>query len=576
MRARDVVDWIDWFANQERYVVELRRSILDGSYAPSPPTRYKSAKAKGSFRTITVPSIRDTVVYRHISDEALRRGLSGKVVGAFFSRRHSKTPVGPTFEFASDADYQKFFTVWKAYNQYRTHTLLNAPHDVLVVTDISNFFDSIQHELLLEYLAPLGLPRKSIGLLGRILESFKPRAGHSPNPRVGIPVDELDCSRQLAHLFLFEHDRRVTGIVGEDKYVRWMDDQNVGAASLTDARRVVNLLTGSLASQLLTLNSGKTRFLTPSQVVDHFQLEANRLLDNWSDRWGYPARPVNPAARNELRKAWRQIQTLPSVGMGYWEKVLKRVYGLAVHVDIPDLEGRTYDDLVEYPDLDERIFIYLARRSRPRALIELFRRYVAARENLFEATENSFFEAVLLLNPSGAELRDLRSLARSHSGSLGRRRALPRASAVLAMYWLGCNADEISRLYSPAEAPLLPKEVARAWLATVFALDPSKIAAVQRALLGHPSDDVARLARFLTDLESGDVVRVGSLPAKRHRWPLPGKELDARAWLILEILSHAGSPVVRARVRSALPGWRAVINSSRESRIADRIAVRVT
>jgi hypothetical protein len=38
----------------------------------------------------------------------------------------------------------------------------------------------------MEYVAPLGLPRKAIALLGRLLDTLKPTSGHSPNPRVGI------------------------------------------------------------------------------------------------------------------------------------------------------------------------------------------------------------------------------------------------------------------------------------------------------------------------------------------------------------------------------------------------------
>jgi reverse transcriptase-like protein len=577
IRARDIVDWADWFVVQERSLTELRRSVLDGTYTPSPPSRYESPKRKGAYRTITVPSIRDMIVYRHIADEALRRGLSGKVEGAFFSRRFGTTPVGPTFSLDPGDPYHKFFQVWLAYNQYRSKTLLNTPFDILVITDISNYFDSIQHDLLLEYLTPLGLPRKSIGLLGRLLEAFKPRSGHSPNPRVGIPADELDASRELAHLFLFEHDRRVTRQVGEARYVRWMDDQNIGARSENEARRVVNLLTRSLNSQLLTLNAGKTMFLGPAEVVEHFQLEANEQLEAWSSKWGYPRRPVDPISRRELRAVWKTIRLSKAAGRGNWDKVLKRVYGLAVHVDIRDLEGRALDDLVAYPELDERIFLYFARRSRPRGLIDLFKAYVRAEENLFESTENAFFEAVLLLNPTGKELVELRSLAKNHARftATKRPRSLPRASAVFALYWLGATAKDVATLYQPEDGPLLPKEVARAWLATCFALDPASVGDVRRSLLGHPSDDVARLSRYLAEIESGLLVDIGKLPGKRSRWPLPGEEFDARAWLTLEILSQAGSSLIRNRVKGALPHWKRNIHLQRERRIAERIDARV-
>ena len=575
VRARDVVDWIDFFATLERSVIELRKAIISGAYSPSPPSRYEYPKGKGAYRIVTVPSIRDAIVYRHISDEALRRAIDSKVQGAFFSRRFSATAVGPTFNFDPVDPYYKFFVVWLTYHQYRSRTLLSQPHDVLVVTDISNFFDSIQHELLLEYLAPLGLPRKSVGLLGRLLEAFKPRAGHSPNPRVGIPQDELDCSRQLAHLFLFEHDRRVVTKVGEARFVRWMDDQNIGTSSMSEARRVVNLPTRSLSQQLLTLNAGKTLFLSPDEVVSHFHLETNDELQKWNDKWGYPKGPPDPLSRAHLRRIWRNALVADGVGKGHWDKVLKRFYAYAVQADFPDLEARALEDLINYPGLDDRIFGYFARRDRVGALISLFHEYNDLGENLYESTENAFFEAALLTRPVGTQLRDVRNLAKRHAGGTKRPRALPRASAVLALYWFGIPPAELVALYKPGEAASLPKEVARTWLACVFALDPTAITAVQRALLGHPSDDVARLSQFLVEIESGAISDVGKLPARRPRWPSPGDYFDARSWLLLEILSRSPNPKILLRVRSTMPLWTKTIRGNPERRIANRINSRI-
>jgi len=204
IRGRDVVDWIDWFVSLEDSLPVLTSEILNGSYAPSTPTRCELAKSHGSFRVITSFNMRDAIVYRHICDEALDRAMPSKVAGAFFSRRHAPTPAGKTLTPEKEDEYQSFFDVWMQFNQYRSRTMLGEIYQVLVVTDITNYFDSIQHDLLVEYLSPLKLPRKAMGLLGRLLEAFKPCAGHSPNPRVGLPVDELDCSRELAHLFLFD------------------------------------------------------------------------------------------------------------------------------------------------------------------------------------------------------------------------------------------------------------------------------------------------------------------------------------------------------------------------------------
>lgn len=576
VRGRDVVDWTDWFFDLGRRLPVLRQQILSGSYSPNPPTRYELPKTKGSFRIITVPNMRDVLVYRHIADVVLRRALPSKVKGAFFSRRHTPTPIGPTFDLDPDDPYHKFFKIWLTYNTYRSRTLLNQPHDILVVTDISNYFDSIQHDLLLEYFAPLGLPRKTIGLLGRLLEAFKPESGHSPNPRVGLAQDELDCSRELAHVFLFEHDQRIAEAFGEDRYVRWLDDQNIGTTSFTQARTAVNVLTRSLASQRLTLNAGKTRFLDPGEVVVHFQLEANRLLDDWNKSYRQIDADNLSAARRALRNAWSTITSSEAAGKGNWDKILKRMYAFAVQVDIPDLEPRALDDLIESPDLDERIFNYFSRRNRPRALLDLFKAYRDAGENLFEATDAIFFDAALRAVPTGREAKELRALALSYARRRGRSRPLVRASAIVLLYWMGVPAEILEGLYTRDEAPALPKEVARAWMACAAARDPSSLTRIQALLLGHPSDDVARLARFLTDLFDGALTGALPLSGSKPRWPQPGRYYDARAWIMLELAAHSPDRVIRAQVKGTIARHAATVQILPERRVLDRIQAAIS
>lgn len=577
LRARDVLDWADWFVSLEGSLQSLSDDVISGVYAPTAPTRYELAKSHGSFRVITSFNMRDAIVYRHICDEALERATPGKVAGAFFSRRHAATPVGSTLT-VSGEDYHTFFEIWLKFNQYRTHTLLNNVYQVLVVTDITNYFDSIQHDLLIEYLSPLQLPRKAMGLLGRLLEAFKPSAGHSPNPRVGLPVDELDCSRELAHLFLFEHDSRITAEFGEPNYVRWLDDQNLGVRSLTEARRAVNALTRSLSSQRLTLNSGKTKFLGPADVVQHFQLDANQAIDDW-ERAFHPLTALNVGkARQALRATWAKISRGKHVEVGNWNKILKRMYAAATKCDFRPLERRALNDLIEYPELDERIFHYFAKRNRGVQFLKLFRNYSVAGENLFEGTESTFFESLLLLDPGPRMAVGIRKSASQFAtgtspGQSGR--PLGRASSILAMYWFGEPHWKIEGLFDADTARRLPKEVARAWLATVAAMRPASLKNIQSKLVGHQSDDVARLSSFLTGIFSGAVTSLGNYKSQKSRWPLSGQYYDARSWLMLHIASSSPNASFRSQLRRDLKSFQKLARTAPEKRVLSSIAGRL-
>jgi Reverse transcriptase (RNA-dependent DNA polymerase) len=575
---RDVVDWIDWARGIDQSLSELHAELCDGSYHPSPPSRFEVPKAAGAFRIITTPHIRDALVYRHISDSILARSIGDKVKGAFFSRSHSATPIGDTFSIEDDPSLTAL-EVWLRYNEYRSLTLLNQPYRILVVSDISNYFDSISHDLLIEHFAPTGLPREVAGLLGKLLEALRPTAGHSSAPRIGLAVDEFDCSRQLAHVFLFAHDRRVATEFGEDNYVRWMDDHNLGVDSPAEARRVVNFLTRSLAQQRLTLNSGKTRFLTPADVAVHFQLEANKRLNRWNAKYSAAKKRNTPKLVASFRLAWNRILSMPSVGKGNWDKVLKRVYGMATMLDIADLEHRALADLIAFPYLSERIFVYFARRNRGAELLLLFRDYMAANENLHEFVESRFFEACLLLSPSGLVRNQLRLLAAliakgRHQHQTGR--PLPRASAILCMYWLGSSATELDDLFDHTAARGLPKEVARAWLACVTARSPRLIDPLLHRLVGNGGDDVARLARFVILLTGGRIDSIGSYYSKRPRWPGRGYCYDTRSWLLLELSSHSDNPAVRNRTKSDVSRFAKLAVSWPERAALERIRRRVS
>jgi hypothetical protein len=574
-KMRDALDWLDWAVTLEAGLGRLRGELLAGEYYPLTPMRYELAKSRGAFRVMTLPNLRDAIVYHLICDRALQLAAPKKVPGAYFSRRHAATPIGRTLDQVDDPS-SSFWSVWLRYQQYRTRTMLNSIYTVLVVADISNYFDSISHELLMEYLSPLGLPRKAVGILGRLLEVLKPTAGHSPNPRIGIPVDECDCSRALAHIFLFEHDRRVAERFGEDNYVRWMDDQNIGCRNETEARRAVNELNRSLGCQRLTLNSGKTLFLTPDEVVTHFQLKANRALDKWED--SHKNRRNTDAARKKLASIWKKTCASNSYNKGCWDKILKRFYGYTARASSDLLDGRMYEDVIAYPHLAERIFESLARRDKGRELLTLFSQYCRAGESLYESTEAIFFDSCLLVDAIPSLEKELRGTAELFSqGKIKGQSLRPfgKAAAVLCLYWFNFPGEKFALLFSSDEAPRLPSILARAWLAVTAARDPHSLPVVQRKLVGHPSDDVARLSRFISELQEGQVEHIGSYRNLRSRWPLSGRFYDARTWLQLELLSTSGSKTLRGLAQGDVAIFRNYARTRQEKRVLIRISERL-
>ena len=564
--VRDALDHLDWVASLDKSLIALSRDIIAGTYETETPTRYEAAKSRGAFRVMTGLAPPDALVYRHLADHIYEKALPQKIPGAFFSRRHKATPVGKTFTYEVD-DYDAFFSVWLRYSEYKTRTLLRGVYRILVTTDISNYFDSIQHDLLLEYIAPLQLPRKAVALLARLLEQLKPATGHSPTPRVGLPVDEIDGSRQIAHAFLFEHDQRVVRQVGEDHYVRWMDDQNIGVRNATEARRVINSLTRSLAEQRLTLNTGKTRFLKLADIPAEFHLETNERLTVFEER----RRAGGPSSLEDLDSMWSNACTLER--KGHWVKVLKRFYGEFGALRSDRLEDRALQDLVEYPEIDERIFRYYSVRGRARSLVRLFREYVERRECLYEATEAAFFDACTACRGVVKEDElEFRAIARDYlEGKLRPTSGRPagKVGALLLLYWVDAIGNVVK--WNAEILRGLPAEVVRAWLAVMAATQDDSTAHLIARAAAHGGSQVARLGVFLNGLENGEMeIKYPFVYPKTHYPWRDVKYYDVRAWLSLELLARFPAEPARVAAR-ALVQFEKLASGRGEARIVARV-----
>lgn len=283
-------------------------------------------------------------------------------------------------------------------------------------------------------------------------------------------------------------------------------------------------------------------------------------------------------AKTDLTSLWSKIADGSSNSKGHWGKILKRVYGFAAKVDSSILDDQMYDDLIEHPYLDERIFLCLARRNKGEELLALFKRYCKDGESLFEATEAAFFEACLLLDATPKTEAAIRDFANGFArgavwgqsgGTFG------KASALLCLYWFNVSGSDLAELFPAAQTPLLPAVLARVWLATVTARDSRLLHESQAKLVGHPSDDVARLSRFLTGVLSGTIDQVGNYKQQRSRWPATGKFYDSRAWLQFEILSRASSPKLKATARADLAHFVKLTRTRQEKRILSRICTRL-
>ncbi len=415
--VRDVVDYLEYDIDPEIWIKRLLREIADGSYEPGSPKRFMLAKSKGFSRRMTQPEIRDLVLYRAIVDYLYRRIRHKERKHVYFEiARLSKV----TEEAATAArDIEKAassygptstsrFLAWLNYDQYRKHLIFKSIYPFIVTTDITNYFDTVLHGRIASSLHGISTPSRMVGLLFFLLERLSIRDAFNESPRIGLPVDEFDCSRKLAHIFLFSHDDRMVREVGEDAYVRWMDDQNIGVPSRAVGLKVLAKLGESLGRLHLTPNAGKSRLLTLSEARRHFHLDINDKLDK-ADR--LPGRTSLERKRlgKEIRKIWRKAKKYE--GVGEWSKVLKRVYRLAGLARLRMMRRRALQDLLTYPDLAGRISDYIRCTGSVSEYLDFAKAVWGHEEQPYADVNVAMLEGMLRLEAVGSERSQIRTIS---------------------------------------------------------------------------------------------------------------------------------------------------------------------
>lgn len=373
---RDVIDYLDYDLAPDRWISNLLTSIHNGQYRPSRPIFAKLAKSNGFERLICYPSIPDLVLYRLITDQIRANSRKLEHTHAYYERSElsaaqqaaleETTPVdhnGKSYTKQLDewlTDYKsastRRFRAWLKYNQYRKYLIFHKIHEFIVVTDISNFFDSVIHTHIIDVLHQFSPSPASTRLLELLFQTFSSTLPLRSSDPIGLPVDEADCSRAIAHTLLFPHDTRMTKIVGSNAFVRWMDDQILGVDTRASAVRVVNNIQRSLSQLHLAANTSKTKILSISEAKVHFQLASNDLLD-LIERMPHDTNKQQSAMRIELDIAWKRA--IKHEDMGNWDKVLKRFYRLRGIAASRRLVSRALSDCLRHPNLTPRILDYV-------------------------------------------------------------------------------------------------------------------------------------------------------------------------------------------------------------------------
>ncbi|HHE32431.1 MAG TPA: RNA-directed DNA polymerase [Chlorobaculum parvum] len=346
----DLFDHFDFNYNIEDRAQSIRTEVLNGTYKASQPLIYRIEKKLGVCRHLVVPQPVDALILQvlveSIGDNVLKKQPSGK---AFFSRdRHS---VKKPHEFSS-TDYS-WKGQWKELQKqiYK----FNESFELIVVTDLSNYYDSIDiRELKKVFTSYSQVDEVIIDLLFRTIEEISWKPDYMPYSKRGLPTTNVEAIRLLAHCFLFEIDE-VLKQRTNDNFTRWMDDIVIGVESRKKAVDILSSVSDMLKSRGLALTLAKTNVYSDKMGYVHFQIEENRMLDDLSKRYAKVSPPKTELT--SLIKIFKKH--LQDSSPKYWDKVSKRYisfFGRHGSNELLPLVKKIY---IEHPVLRDNLIVYL-------------------------------------------------------------------------------------------------------------------------------------------------------------------------------------------------------------------------
>jgi hypothetical protein len=164
----------------------------------------------------------------------------------------------------------------------------------MVKTDITAYFDNIQHRVLYSQVDSLN-PEPRVGqALKKMLSEW------SPVPGVGIPQGP-DASRVLGNLYLTPVDQAMAQ--GNWTYVRYQDDIRITAATRSEAVAALHVLERECKKLGLSLSAKKTELLFGDAAIADFEDEELKDAQYWM-RFGFGA-GLRKRLRRIIKKAIR-------------------------------------------------------------------------------------------------------------------------------------------------------------------------------------------------------------------------------------------------------------------------------
>lgn len=295
--------------NKEDIISQIRQR----TYQPSPVLRVEIPKPNGGVRLLGIPTVKDRLLQQAIA----------QVLTPMFDKQFSKYSYGfrPN-RYAEMAILQAL--------EY-----LNDGHDWIVDIDLERFFDTVNHDRLMNLVSRTVSDGDVISLIRKFLVSGVEIDEEYKETVIGTPQGG-NLSPLLSNIMLNELDVELEnrGL----RFVRYADDCIIMVKSEMSAKRVMRSVTKFIEEKLgLIVNTTKTKVTRPNDPTTKF-LGFGFFKDYQADL--YKAKPHQKSVDNLKYKLKQLTRKKWSVGTKYQvERINQVVRGWINYFKIGYMKG---------------------------------------------------------------------------------------------------------------------------------------------------------------------------------------------------------------------------------------------
>jgi len=266
----------DFQKQSEVYLREIQRAVKNGMYMPMPTLRKFIPKSNKKLRPLGIPTVKDRVLQQ----------ATKNVIEQIFEMKFLDCSYG----YRPDRNAQRAVKQIKNYIEQGYTWVIDA--------DVEKFFDSVDHNLLMSFVAEEISDGKVLSLIEAWLKAGVMNQGKQEETPIGTPQGGV-ISPLLANIYLHEMDEQIIK-TDSIRLVRYADDFVLLCKTKEDAEKAMEQVKNILTKLKLRLNKTKTKIVNVNR--EHFEFLGFKLKRTFGRLHITPRRDAIKKFKNTVRR----------------------------------------------------------------------------------------------------------------------------------------------------------------------------------------------------------------------------------------------------------------------------------